>query len=389
MRRVTAFDMPLFLCVLILVGLGIAFIYSASYPKALASSDTGGDSFFYAGKQIQFAIALGLPALLLCAFFPLEVFARHPSRKWFFWGMVALVGLPMILVLLRPDIHGNRAWLPTPMGSIQPSEFAKVAVVVLLPAFLCRRPWLVKSLKGLFYGPAWFLFVPVGMVILQKDLGTAFVMTIATVIILLIGGVKFRYVGVPALVLGLAAVLLVMKIGGSRIDRIGAWVDPEKTHCEAGFQVLHSLIAVGSGGLLGRGFCQSLQKWSYVPGAQNDSILAIISEEMGFFLTIATIFLPFVFLIFRGFSIAHRAPDEFGALVATGATVMLATQAIVNMAVAFNCIPTTGITLPFISSGGSSLVASLMMAGLLLNVSAMRPLSLRTGEPAQAQPAAS
>jgi len=379
MRRVVAFDMPLFLCIIILVGLGIAFIYSASYPKALAGTDTGGDGFYYAGKQIQFAI-LGLPALLLCAFFPLEVFARHPSRKWFFWGLVALVGLPMILVLFRPDIHGNRAWLPTPLGSIQPSEFTKVAVVVLLPAFLCRRPWLVKSLKGLFHGPAWFLFIPVGMVILQKDLGTAFVMTLAIVIMLLIGGVKFRYAGIPALALGLAAALVVMKVGGSRIDRIGAWLDPEGMHTNAGYQVLHSLIAVGSGGVLGRGFCQSLQKWSYVPGAQNDSILAIISEEMGFFLTIAIIFLPFVFLIFRGFSIAHRAPDEFGALVAAGATVMLATQAVVNMAVAFNCMPTTGITLPFISSGGSSLLASLMMAGLLLNVSAMRPLSRRSRE---------
>ena len=389
MRRVTAFDMPLFLCVLILVGLGIAFIYSASYPKALASTDTGGDSFYYAGKQILFAVVVGLPALLACAFFPLEVFARHPARKWFFWSVVAVVGLLMVLVLFMPDKHGNRAWLPTPLGPIQPSEFAKVAVVVLLPAFLCRRPWLMKSLRGLFHGPAWFLIIPVGMVILQKDLGTAFVMTLAIIVMLLIGGVKFRYVGIPALVLGLAAVLVVMKFGGSRIDRIGAWLDPERTHTNAGYQVLHSLIAVGSGGVLGRGFCQSLQKWSYVPGAQNDSILAIIAEEMGFFLTLATIFLPFAFLIFRGFSIAHRAPDEFGALVAAGATAMLATQAVVNMAVALNCIPTTGITLPFISSGGSSLIASLMMAGLLLNVSAMRPLSLRTGEPERAQPAAS
>jgi len=181
----------------------------------------------------------------------------------------------------------------------------------------------------------------------------------------------------------------VMKFGGSRIDRIGAWIDPEGTHTNAGYQVMHSLIAVGSGGMLGRGFCQSLQKWSYVPGAQNDSILAIIAEEMGFILTLAVIFLPFTFLAFRGFSIAHRAPDEFSALVAAGATVMLTTQALINMAVALNCIPTTGITLPFISSGGSSLIASMMMAGLLLNVSALRPLQLRPGDPAAARPDAS
>jgi cell division protein FtsW len=389
MRRVTAFDMPLFLCVIILVGLGIAFIYSASYPKALASTDTGGDGFYYAGKQILFALAVGLPVLLITAFFPLELYYRHPARKWFFWGTVAVIGALMIAVLFMKDTHGNRSWLPTPLGPIQPSEFAKVAVVVLLSAYLCRRPWLVKSVRGLFAGPAWFLIVPVGLIIAQKDLGTAFVLTVSTVVILLIAGVKFRYIGIPAGVLGVAAVLVVMQFGGSRIDRIGAWLDPEGTHTNSGYQVLHSLIAVGSGGLFGRGFCQSLQKWSYVPGAQNDSILAIIAEEMGFLLTLAVIFLPFAFLTFRGFSIAHRAPDEFGALVATGATVMLATQALVNTAVALNCIPTMGITLPFISSGGSSLIASMLMAGLLLNVSAMRPLSLRTGYTAPAPPAAS
>jgi len=388
MRRVTAFDMPLFLCILILVGLGIAFIYSASYPKALASTDTGGDSFYYAGKQILFAVAVGLPALLLCAFFPLECYYRHPSWKGFFWGTVAVIGLLMVLVLFMEDKHGNRSWLPTPLGPIQPSEFAKVGIVILLPAFLCRCPWLLKSLRGLFAGPAWFLLIPVGLIIAQKDLGTAFVVTLSTAIVLLIAGVKFRYVGIPAAVLGILAVLMVIKLGGTRIDRIGAWLDPENTRNSAGYQVLHSLIAIGSGGPLGRGFCQSLQKWSYVPGPQNDSILAIIAEEMGLFLTVLVIFLPFVFLVFRGFSIAHRAPDEFGALVAAGATVMLATQALVNMAVAMNCIPTTGITLPFISSGGSSLIASLMMAGLLLNVSAMRPLNPRAKESSQTQPAA-
>ena len=126
------------------------------------------------------------------------------------------------------------------------------------------------------------------------------------------------------------------------------------------------------GGLFGRGFSQGRQKWFYLPASQSDSIFAVVAEELGFLLTLLTIFVPYILLVFRGFSIAHRAPDEFGALVATGATVMLATPALINLAVVLNLMPLLGINLPYISYGGSSMVSSLMMAGLLLNVSSMR-----------------
>ena len=380
MRRITAIDMPLFLCILILVGLGITFIYSASYPQALASSE---DSFYYTSRQILFALAAGLPAMLICTVFPLQVFYRHPARKWFIWGIIVIVGALMIAVLFMPDKHGNRAWLPTPLGPIQPSEFAKVAVILLLAAYLCRRPWMVKSLKGLAYGPLWFVIIPIGLIVAQKDLGTAFVVTLALAITLVIAGARARYIVIP--MLGVVLLMMGIVMSGHRVGRIDAWLNPEKNPNQEGFQTLHSLIAIGSGGLFGRGFCQSREKWSYLPAAKNDSILAVIAEELGLILTVMTVFAPFMLLVFRGFSIAHRAPDEFGALVAIGCTVMLATQAMINMAVSLNVIPMMGVNLPFISSGGSSLIASMMMGGLLLNISSMRPVNHHVGESAQAR----
>ena len=381
MRRVTAFDMPLFLCTLILVGLGIVFIFSASYPKALIRTETGGDAFFYTGNQIKYVLA-GLVCLLICAFIRLEWFYRPPWQKFFFWGIIAVMSLCLLLVLIvGNDSHGNKSWL----WFFQPSEFAKVAVVITLASYLARRPWTVKSLRGLWSGPIWFLIVPVGFIVAEQDLGTAFAIAASIAIILVIAGVKFRFIGVPMLllILGLAGIVL----SGHRVDRIDAWRNPEDRTNPATYQPLNSLIAVGSGGLFGRGFCQSRQKWFYLPAAQNDSIMAIIAEESGFLLTVLALFLPYLFLVFRGFSIAHRAPDEFGSLLAIGCTVMLATQAIINMSVVMNVIPAMGINLPFVSSGGSSIVACMMMAGLLLNVSAMRPgVNARRGTLADAEP---
>lgn len=369
MRRFTALDIPLFLSILTLVGMGIAFIYSASYPKAMISTDTGGDHFFYAGKQIEFALKFGLPAMLLCGLVPLTVFYRHPRRNWFLLGVLGPIVLMLIAVLFAPDVHGNRNRL----GPIQPSEFARVAIILAIAAYLCRNAWKLKTLSGIFSGPAWLLGIPAVLLFLEKDLGTTFAVLLATSILLVAAGMKARYILLP-LGLGLAAITI-MVMTGHRAERIEVWLHPDRYPTGAGCQTFHSLIAIGSGGVFGRGFSQGLQKWSYVPAPQSDSIVPLIAEEMGFLLTVLFLFAPYMVMVFRGFSIAHRAPDEFSALVALGCTIMLGTQGLINLAVAFNVIPMMGVNLPFISYGGSSLMASLMMAGLLLNVSTMVPAS--------------
>lgn len=363
MRRSPAFDMPLFLGVLVLVGLGIVFVYTASYPKALAQ--VGGNSFYYAGRQIVFAVA-GLAAMFICLRIPLAFMQRH-------YVAIIVIALAMLFLVLAvgPQLHGNRAWIRLgSLGTFQPSEFAKVAVILALSAYLAKRPWSLKSLRALLAGPYWFLLVPVGLICAQGDLGSAAVMGLSILVLLGVAGTQFRFWGLP--LLGMLALALMVVLAGHRAARIQAWLHPFERSIEASFQPRNSLIAVGSGGVFGRGLCASRQKWHYLPGAHNDYIVAIVAEELGFIGTVLFLFAPYLFLVYRGFTIAHRAPDEFGAMVAAGCTIMLATQALINIAVVLNIIPCMGITLPFISYGGSSLIASMMMAGLLLNVSTLQ-----------------
>ena len=368
MRRIAAFDMPLFLCVLILVGLGIAFVYTASYPKALALTEAGGDSFYFAGRQIK-NVLFGLVAMLACTYMPLEWFYRHPRRNFFFWLIVTLTGAVMLAVLVIGKAkHGNQSWL----FGIQPSEYVKVAIVITLSAYLVLKPWTIKTWQGLWRGPIWFVLVPCALIMGQKDLGTTLMVLVATVIMLMIAGVKARYIGIILACLAVPLMILI-HMKPATAQRFSAWMHPENRAIVASDQPRNALIAIGSGGVFGRGFCQGRQKWFYLPASQNDSIFAVIAEELGLFMTVLLLFLPYLFLVFRGFSIAHRAPDEFCSLVAMGSTVMLATQALINMAMTMNVLPTIGINLPFISYGGSSVTASMMMAGLLLNVSTLRP----------------
>ncbi|MHB9131272.1 MAG: FtsW/RodA/SpoVE family cell cycle protein [Armatimonadota bacterium] len=375
MRRVPAFDMPLFLCFLILIGLGITFIYTASYPKAMVLPEAGGNSSYFAMRQAVFVVC-GLLAMFACILVPLE---RLRELKWWIFGavIISLLGL----FPFAAATHGNINWYKLGPVQIQPSEFAKVGLVLVLSAYLASRPWMVKSWRGLLTGPLLIVFVPVVIIVGQRDLGTVFVILMSSVAFLAIAGTKFRFWGYPLLVLGAVGVLVMIsgprvlyKVMGARAERFVAWQNPMDTSIKESYQPLHSLIAVGSGGLLGRGFCQSREKWFYLPGAQNDYIMAVIAEEIGFLRILLILFVPYLFFIYRGFSIAHRAPDEYTALIASGATAFLAVQALINMAVVLNLLPCMGINLPFISYGGSSIIASMMMAGLILNVSSLRPV---------------
>ncbi|MHB9024255.1 MAG: putative lipid II flippase FtsW [Armatimonadota bacterium] len=382
MRRLTSFDMPLLLCILILVGLGIAFIFTASYPKAMALTETGGNSFFYAGRQIIFA-GIGFLAMYACMSIPLRVLRRLTGL------IIAVMAFLLILVLVIGTAkHGNKAWIEVGPFQFQPSEFVKAAIVLTLPAYLAKRPWMVKSWRGLFSGPIWFLLIPVGLIVLQGDLGSAFVVAVGTIALLAISGTRFRFWGLPTLALVTLGALVV--VNSHRAGRIQAWLQPFDETIQESYQPRNSLLAVGSGELLGRGFCNSRQKYFYLPAAHNDYIFAIVAEELGFVKTVLLLLIPFMFFVYRGFTIAHRARDEYSAMVAAGCTAMLASQVLVNMAVVLNLIPSMGINLPFISYGGSSIIASMMLAGLLLNVSAMRPegtksaRARRAGQPVKA-----
>ena len=363
MRRVTAFDMPLFFCFLILVGLGIAFVYTSSYPQAMTD---GGSGFSFAGKQILFAL-IGLGLMFACIYIPLPFLRRHAMGIG-----VIIVGLLVLVLIWGTAKHGNKAWIPVGPFQFQPSEFAKVAIIIILAARLAEHPECMRSFKDLLLGPYLFLGIPLVLIVLQEDLGTATVFALASILLIAIAGAKFRFWGLPVLVLLMLAAMVVLM--GHRAERIEAWRHPFNEALQGSYQPRNSLIAIGSGGLFGRGFCQSRQKWFYLPGARNDYIVSIIAEELGLILTFVFLFVPYLFMVYRGFTVANKAPDEFSALVAVGCTVMLATQALVNLGVVTNLLPCMGINLPFISYGGTSLIASMMMAGLLLNVSGRRAI---------------
>ncbi|HEX2951242.1 MAG TPA: putative peptidoglycan glycosyltransferase FtsW [Armatimonadota bacterium] len=366
MRRLPAFDMPLFICFLILVGLGITYVYTSSYPKALPDSGEGGVilAFTFAGKQIFFAL-LGLLAMFGCMYTSINLFRRF--ARIIYYG----IGFLLVLVLMVGAAkHGNRAWIDVGLFQFQPSEFEKVAIIIALSAYLAEHPWCVRTWKGLLTGPYLIIGIPLVLIALQGDLGTATVTALASIVIMAVAGTKFRFWGVPMLIFLCLAAIAVLT--SHRVERIEAWRHPFNESIQESYQPRNSLIAVGSGALFGRGFCMSRQKWFYLPGSHNDYIFAIIAEELGFFGLLIFLFAPYLFMSFRGFTVAHRAPDEFSALMAAGCTVMLTTQALINMCVVTNIIPCMGINLPFISYGGTSLIASMIMAGLLLNVSGQR-----------------
>ena len=368
MRRVKAFDMPLFICVLMMTGLGIIFIYSSSYPKALISGDANDNPFYFASKQILFAIA-GCVLMLVCMYLPL-----HKLRR-LFWVLVGLGGILLIITLaICHAKHGHQSYIEIHGVQFMPSEFVKIALVFTMATFLSQRPWLLRTWKGMCSGPYWFWAIPAGLIGLEQDLGTMLVMGVATACLLLIAGAKFRFIGVPLLAMGLLGMLMVASGHCPQrvTDRVRAWMNTEDLGNAASYHPRISLLAIGSGGPLGMGFCKSRMKWSYLPAAQNDYILAITAEEWGFIGIPLLVFLPLIFIMYRGFAIAHRAPNEYSALVAAGCTVMLLTPALINIAMVLNCLPSIGVNLPFISYGGSSITSTLMLCGLLLNVSTLR-----------------
>lgn len=370
--RKSTFDIQLFIAFLLVMVVGVAFVYSASYPSALISFN---DEQKIVGKQV---IAIAIGAVLM-------YFARIISLPWLrkrAHPIMLLAYIPLIAVLLIGSKHGgNQSWL----FGIQPSEFAKIFLIVVMAASIAAHPGNVRGVlhwSSLLTKPFVYFVVTIVLVAAQKDIGTVIIIVIAGGLLLVLSGMKFRYLGFPLLgVLGLviAAFILgpvaVHKIGGQRGDRISAWLHTFDTKVPievrtAAYQPENSLVAIGSGRLFGVGFCQSRQKWLYLPEPQNDYIFSIMSEELGFLLLIPVFFLPYLWMLFRGYIIGITAQDEFGSTLALGITVLLATQAFVNIAVTMNLLPCMGVTLPLISSGGSSIISCMIMIGLLLNISA-------------------
>jgi cell division protein FtsW len=358
MAKKRAFDRVLFTTVILLTGFGLVMVHSASAAEVVG---VGGGLHPFLLRQ---AVAAGLGLLLLVA-------AMHVDYRWLARPVVvyALLGGVLVLltaVLFGPELNGSHRWFRAGPLSFQPSELAKPVLVVFLAYQLDRKLAQVNQAPVLVPA-AVACGVVAGLVLLQPDLGTAALLVTLVVLLLFLAGLAWRYLLTGAAAMLPVLWLLVVNVPYRR-QRLLAFLDPAADPLGSGWQAHQSLIAIGSGGPLGRGLGEGVQKLHFLPYPQSDFIFSIVAEELGTLGPLALLVLFAVFL-WRGVAAGLTAPDPFGRLLAWGLTGVVVLQALVNMGVAVALLPTKGIPLPFISYGGSSLVVTMTACGLLLNVS--------------------
>lgn len=361
MAKKLAFDRVLFGTVALAVGFGLVMVYSAS--AALARAETDGRPGFnpYVAKQVL-AACLGLVAMGIA----MHVDYRHLRRPAVIYGVLAVVVALLVAVLFGPEINATHRWFRLGPLSIQPSEIAKLALVPYVAYQVERKPERVNQAAVL----APVLVVTgtvVGLVLLQPDFGTGVLLVVSVLLVLFLAGLAWRYLATAGLVAVPVLAVLVLAEDYRR-RRLFAFLDPESDPLGASFQARQSLIAVGSGGIFGLGPGSSVQKLHYLPHPHSDYVFAIAAEELGLVGAVAVLAL-FAVILWRGVKAGAGAPDDFGRYLAWGLTGLLVIQALIHVSVCLALAPSKGIPLPFISYGGSSLVVSMAMCGVLLNVS--------------------
>ncbi|PWM36708.1 MAG: putative lipid II flippase FtsW [Clostridiales bacterium] len=354
-------DVVFLVLVLSLLTVGLVMLFSASYAYAYYYYK---DSFYFISKQLVFAV-VGVTAMFVLAFFD-----YHHFQKLALPIMGVTVFLLVLVRILPTRVGDFHRWIRIGSFSVQPSEIAKFAVVVLFAQILSKNYSKIKTFK---YGILPFVII-LGLLsflmLLQPHVSGVILIMLIGAVVMLVGGVDvkwFVFAGVGALILIGGALLIPGAFDYAR-SRLEFWFDPWSDPQGAGFQTIQSLYAIGSGGLLGVGIGNSRQKYLYLPEVQNDFVFAIVGEELGF-IGATLIIVMFALLIWRGFVIAARAKDRFGMLLAVGLTAQVGIQAFLNIAVVTNTIPNTGISLPFFSYGGTSLMMLLGQMGIVLSVS--------------------
>ena len=359
MARKLKSDKLLFTATLVLVCASLVMVYSASAVIALEKNQ---HPSFFLFKQATFAL-LGLVLMPVL----MKVDYRNYRQPVVLWTALGLVGFALIAVLFGPRINGARRWFGVAGVGVQPSEFAKLAVIFFVAAILERRMDRIDDLRYSLVPVGIVLGGIVGLILLQPDLGTALSIIVIVAAMVFAAGINYRYILGLMLVL-LPAAYVVLMSADYRRRRIFAFLDPWQDPLGDGFQVIQSLIAVGTGGVFGRGLMAGVQKLFYLPYPETDFIYAVIGEELGL-IGASVVLACFCVIAWRGLRTAMRAPDRFGAFLALGLTSMVVVQAFFNISVVLGLLPTKGIPLPFVSFGGSSLLMSMIGMGILLNVS--------------------
>jgi cell division protein FtsW len=344
---------------LLLVCASIVMVYSASAVVALERFD---QSNFFLNKQALWAV-LGLAVLAIT----MRIDYRTYRNDAFVWSGIALVVLLLVAVLFSGPINGTRRWFNLGGLGIQPSELAKIACVFFTALMLERRMHRIDDLSYSLLPIGLIVGLVFALILLQPDFGTSISLALIIAVMVFAAGLHYRYFVGLALI-GLPALYLLLVAAPYRRRRLLAFWDPWADPLGDGFQIIQSLVAVGTGGVFGRGLMGGVQKLFYLPEPHTDFIYAVISEELGL-IGATAILLCFCVVAWRGLRISARAEDTFGAFVALGLTTMIAAQALVNISVVLGLMPTKGIPLPLVSFGGSSMLINLLGTGVLLNIS--------------------
>ncbi len=353
------FDMPFLIILLLILVVGLICQYSASYPYAYYWSD--GDSYFYIRKQVMFAL-LGVAAMLIIS--TVDYHILH------YFAIPAMVISWVLLVIVLFSGSDVRRWIRLPGIQFQPSEIAKFALILLFAHLISLNHKKMKTFTRGYLPFILILGITCGLVVIEPHLSGTMLLLAIGLIMMYVGGTRLVYL-LGTMGLGIGAVVYMVVFRGYEQDRINVWLHPFEAYAanrDEAWQTIQSLYAIGSGGLMGQGLGNSRQKHMFLPEPHNDFIFAVVCEEMGFIGAVLVILL-FALLVWRGITIGMKSPDKFGSLLAIGLTAQVGVQVILNIAVVSNTIPNTGISLPFFSYGGTSLVMLLAQMGVVLAIS--------------------
>ena len=348
----------MFTITIALMMFGLVMIYSAS---AVLAMEKYGNPFYFVERQ-----AIWCVISLLAMVAVMQVPYRKWNNRYLIFGSLIICVLLLIAVLFMPAVANVHRWFRIGPLSMQSAELAKLPLILFLAYFLSRRQGQINSLLTIL--PCLFVCGQLALlVVIEPDLGTAVMIVSITIGLLFLAGMPWRWFAAIGAISLPAFYFLVMNVAYRR-DRFLGFLNPEANSQESGFQIIQSLIAFGTGGVHGVGLANGIQKLFYLPEPHTDFIYAIIGEELGLIGTFAVV-LAFLFFLWRGLRISWKAPDPFGQFLAMGITIMIALGALINISVAIGLLPTKGLPLPFISSGGSSLLVNMIGVGVLLNIS--------------------